>query len=68
MVLSQCLHFAVEGPLVPFECLVILPLLIEHHGHVVDGAESGRVVLSQRLLRAIEGPLVSRFGRIAGSS
>ena len=53
MVLSQHLLLAIEGPLVPLQGLVILALLIDHQGHVVDGDESGRVVLSQRLLTAI---------------
>jgi hypothetical protein len=54
---------AIEGSLVPLKRLSILPLVVEIDAGafpyvVVDGAESGRVVLSECLLTAIEGSLV----------
>jgi hypothetical protein len=40
------------------QCLAILPLVGKNHTHIVDGVESGRVVLSECLLSAIDGSLV----------
>jgi hypothetical protein len=37
VVLSECVLVAIEGSLVPFECLAILPLVGENRAHVVDG-------------------------------
>jgi hypothetical protein len=59
VVLSECLIVAIDSSLVPIECLSILPLLVGHQAHVVDGVEGGTVTLSEFLLTAIGGPLVA---------
>jgi hypothetical protein len=51
MVLSQRLLRPIEGPLVPHQGLVVLALVLQHQGHVVDSGESVRMVLSQCLLQ-----------------
>jgi hypothetical protein len=54
---SESVLIAIEGSLVPLKRLAILPLLFENRAHVADSVESGRVVLSECLLAAVEGSL-----------